>query len=148
MACKYCGKDNMLIMDNILTGGVCTECRNKVREKLDENKDKIQLFYDKVQELGLMNVFVHNMNILKTDCGILQLKSVKEDKRRTFPIVLVFTGVTNKAVQEIEISIIDKNMKITYTCGAKVSGIIIENTGKCKVLDVKERKMPKGEYLR
>ena len=148
MACKYCGKDNMLIMDNILTGGVCTECRNKVREKLDENKDKIQLFYNKIQELGLMNVFVHNMNILKTDCGILQLKSVKEDKRRTFPIVLVFTGVTNKAVQEIEISIIDKNMKITYTCGAKVSGIIIENTGKCKVLDVKERKMSKGEYLR
>ena len=59
MACKYCGKDNMLIMDNILTGGVCTECRNKVREKLDENKDKIQLFYDKIQSLGLMTSFVY-----------------------------------------------------------------------------------------
>ena len=148
MACKYCGKDNMLIMDNILTGGVCTEWRNKVREKLDENKDKIQLFYNKLQELGLMNIFVHNINILKTDCGILQLKDLKEDKRRKFPIVLVYTGVTNDSVMEIEISIAGQDLKIAYTSGKNVAGLIIKNTGKCTAFGVKERKISKGEYLK
>ncbi len=148
MSCKYCGKDNILIMDNILTGGVCTECRSKVREKLDENKDKIQLFYNKLQELGLMNIFVHNLNILKTDCGILQLKDVKEDKRHKFPIVLVYTGVAKDSVMEIEISIVGKDLKIAYTCGKNVAGLIIKNTGKCTAFGVKERKISNGEFLK
>lgn len=148
MACKYCGKDNMLIMDNILTGGVCSECRNKVREKLDKNKDKIQLFYDKIQGLGLMTYFVNYMNVLKTDCGILQLKDVKEDKRRKFPIVLVYTGVNNKSVQEIEISVLNENIKVIYICGNKMGGLTIDNTGKYTAIGVKERKISKGEFLK
>lgn len=148
MACKYCGKDNMLIMDNILTGGVCTECRNKVREKLDENKDKIQLFYDKIQSLGLMTSFVNYMNVLKKDCGILQLKDVKEDNRRKFPIVLIYTGVNNKSVQEIEISVFDDSIKVVYICGNKIGGMFIDKEGKYTVIGVKERKIPKGEFLK
>lgn len=148
MACKYCGKDNMLIMDNILTGGVCTECRNKVRAKLDENKDKIQLFYDKITELGLMKYFVNQMSILKADCGILQLKDVKEDNRRKFPIVLVYTGVNNKSVQEIEISVFNENIKVVYICGNKTGGVLIDNNGKYTPMGVKERKISKGEFLK
>lgn len=148
MACKYCGKDNMLIMDNILTGGVCTECRNKVREKLDENKDKIQLFYDKIQSLGLMTSFVNYMNVLKKDCGILQLKDVKEDNRRKFPIVLIYTGVNNKSVQEIEISVFDDSIKVVYICGNKIGSMFIDKEGKYTVIGVKERKIPKGEFLK
>lgn len=148
MACKYCGKDNMLIMDNILTGGVCTECRNKVREKLDENKDKIQLFYDKIQSLGLMTSFVNYMNVLKKDCGILQLKDVKEDNRRKFPIVLIYTGVNNKSVQEIEISVFDDSIKVVYICGNKIGGMFIDKEGKYTVIGVKERKIPKGGFLK
>ena len=148
MACKYCGKDNMLIMDNILTGGVCTECRNKVREKLDENKDKIQLFYDKIQSLGLMTSFVNYMNVLKKDCGILQLKDVKEDNRRKFPVVLIYTGVNNKSVQEIEISVFEDSIKVVYICGNKIGGMLIDKEGKYTVIAVKERKIPKGEFLK
>ena len=148
MACKYCGKDNMLIMDNILTGGVCTECRNKVREKLDENKDKIQLFYDKIQSLGLMTSFVNYMNVLKKDCGILQLKDVKEDNRRKFPIVLIYTGVNNKSVQEIEISVFEDSIKVVYICGNKIGGMFIDKEGKYTVIGVKERKIPKGGFLK
>lgn len=148
MACKYCGKDNMLIMDNILTGGVCTECRNKVREKLDEKKDKIQLFYDKIQSLGLMTSFVNYMNVLKKDCGILQLKDVKEDNRRKFPIVLIYTGVNNKSVQEIEISVFDDSIKVVYICGNKIGGMFIDKEGKYTVIGVKERKIPKGGFLK
>ena len=148
MACKYCGKDNMLIMDNILTGGVCTECRNKVREKLDENKDKIQLFYDKIQSLGLMTSFVNYMNVLKKDCGILQLKDVKEDNRRKFPIVLIYTGVNNKSVQEIEISVFDVSIIVVYICGINLVGMFLDKEGKYTVIGVKERKIPKGGFLK
>ena len=141
MACKYCGKDNMLIMDNILTGGVCTECRNNVREKFVEKKDKIQ-------SLGLMTSFVNYMNVLKKDCGILQLKDVKEDNRRKFPIVLIYTGVNNKSVQEIEISVFDDSIKVVYICGNKIGGMFIDKEGKYTVIGVKERKIPKGGFLK
>ena len=45
MACKYCGKESMLIYDNLFTGATCYECGIMLHSLMDIYDGSIKKFY-------------------------------------------------------------------------------------------------------
>ena len=106
MACKYCGKDNPLVFEDSLTGGVCEACVSKVKSKLDSTKADVSVFYKKLDSLGLLRAFMTYLDMVKRDTKLFHFDGVKMDKRSKFPYVLVFKALSPfDAPQIIEIGI-------------------------------------------
>jgi hypothetical protein len=135
MACKYCGKDGMLIYDNLLTGATCYECGSMLHSLMDIYDGSIKKFYGKLNELGLMISFVNFISTFKSDCKLLHFMDVKKDKRLKFIYILHFRALTVKDVPgEVEIKIVeypDKAMlKIVYKFEKKTTELFIDKDGK------------------
>lgn len=135
MACRYCGKDKMLMYDSILTGATCYECATILRDLMNIYDRSIKNFYGKLNDLGLMNSFITVMNTIKSDCPILRFIGVKKDKRLKCIYILQYRALTSKKIaQEIEIRISeypDKAMiKVVYKFEKKYMELFIDKDGK------------------
>jgi len=112
MSCIYCGKENQLVMDNILSGAVCNHCYTYVRGILDSTKNEVSIFYKRLQDLGLWNAFVEFLDMFKRDNKQIHFIGLKEDKRRKCPYVLAYRVLSGKKVPMlVEISIAEYRNK-------------------------------------
>lgn len=114
MACRYCGKDKMLMYDSILTGATCYECATILRD--------------------LMNIY---------DGSIKNFLGVKKDKRLKCIYILQYRALTSKKIaQEIEIRISeypDKAMiKVVYKFEKKYMELFIDKDGKIFVGETRD----------
>ena len=135
MACMYCGKENQLIMDNILSGAICRNCYLYVRGMLDSTKNEVGIFYKRLQDLGLWNAFVEFLDMFKRDNKQIHCIGIKEDKRRKCPYVIAYRVLSGKQVPMlVEISIVEyrnKSMiKIKYNNVTTYTELFIDKDGK------------------
>lgn len=135
MSCIYCGKENQLVMDNILSGAVCNNCYSYVRGILDSTKNEVSIFYKRLQDLGLWNSFVGFLDMFKRDNIQVHFIGLKEDKRRKCPYVLAYRVLSGKKVPMlVEISIAEyrnKSMiKIKYNNVSTSTELYVDTEGK------------------